>query len=239
MHSFLSRHTTTIKNLELYGVGKPSGVWDPLTLSTPRLSRLERISAHPCYTLWVLNNLIMDNVNNLLLNKDASPNLTEIGLFSESDWNVAPFHYSLFDEALERIAAFPSEKIKLTLRFASFGKSNMTDWIKKHLATNNASKSTIISRLNNVTSLVISSFSNAKYDYKVIEMLPDWLGMFTNVTAIEFTDQPHEIGKKLEEKEFVRKVALACPKVGLLDVQTLKFDLDEVRKDLMNAEGGG
>ncbi|KIM41225.1 hypothetical protein M413DRAFT_445266 [Hebeloma cylindrosporum] len=239
IHAFLSHHSTTIETLQLYGVGTPRGVWDPSTLTTPILSRLQRIIAHPCYTIWILNNLVMDNIKNLLLNKDASPNLTEIGIASESHRGAAPFYYSLFDEALERIATFPSKKIKLTLRFASFGRSDVTDWIQKHLATNNASKSTIISRLNNVTSLVISSFSNAKYDYKVIEMLPDWLGMFANVTAIEFTDQHPEIVKILEEKEFVRKVAMACPKVGLLDVQTLKFDLDEVRKDLTNAEGGG
>ena len=182
-------------------------------------------------------------LNNLLLHKKASRNLTDIGISSEYFWNdPATFNYTLFNHTLECVAAIPTGKIKLMLRFASISDRNVNNWVKKHLAMmNNASRSSIILQLNNITSLVISSFWHVDYDLKMIKMLPDWLGMFPKLMAIEFVDQLQENVCKLEEKEFVRKVAIVCWKVGLLDVCGWKVCLDEVHRDFkikMNMEGG-
>jgi hypothetical protein len=213
----------------------PEGVWPPPSLTVPIFSRLKSIIAHPFYVVWVLDSLLLD--------RKASQNLTNIGISSECSRNPATFNYALFDYTLERVAAFSTGKIKLMLSFAfTSDGGDINDWVEKHLAlTNDASKSSIISRLNNVASLVVSSFWHVSYDSKMIEMLPDWLGMFPNLTAIEFVDQPQENVRKLEEKEFVRKVAISCRKVGFLGVRGRKLRLDKVRRDVkikMNVEGG-
>ena len=234
VHSFLGHHPS-IEILHLYGVEVPKGIWPPPPPTIPILPRLKSIIAHPFYVAWALSSLLLD--------KEASPNLTDIGVSSECSRNPPAFDYSLFDHALECVAAFPTGKIKLTLRFASIGgnRNTMNNWIEKHLATaNDASKSSIISRLCNVTSLVISSWF-LNFNWKTMELLPEWLGMFPNLTAIEFTEQLRENVHKLEEKEFLRKVAMACRRVAFLGVQRRKLRLDKVRRNFkikMKAEGG-
>lgn len=219
LHSFLSRHPS-IEILYLYGLEVSKEVWPPPSLRIPILPRLKSIIAHPFYVVWVLNSLLSD--------KKASRNLTDIGITSEYYRNATRFDYSLFDRALERIAAFPSAKIKLTLRFSSFGANDMNDWMEKHLdaAPNNASNPSIIPGLKNVTTVVISSCWMRDYDRKTIEILPDWLGMFPKLTAIDFTDQAQENVQQLTGKEFLRKVARACPSVPFMEVQKRRIGLD-------------
>jgi len=230
VRSFLGHHPS-IETLILYGVEVPKGVWPPPSLTIPILPRLKSLLAHPFYVVWILNGLLLD--------KKAFPTLTDIGISSEYYRNTSRFDYALFDAALERVAVFP-RNVKLTLRFASSDKNGINNWFMEHASkANDTSKSSVISRLNNVTSLVISSFYFVHYDRKLIEVLPDWLGMFPNVTAIEFADQPEDNIRKLEEKEFVTKVAIACWKVGVLDLHKQKLRLDKVRRDFktkMNAK---
>jgi len=229
VHSFLGNHPS-IEVLHLYGVDIP---WPPPLLTIPVLPRLKSIIAHPFYVVWILNGLLSD--------EKASPTLTDIGISSEYQ-STAAFDYALFDDALERVAVFPTAKIKLTLRFASTDQNAITKWFEDHVSKmHDASKSSIISRLNNVTSLVISSFGYVCYDQMLIEVLPDWLGMFPNVTAIEFADQSLDNVRKLARKEFVMKVAVACRKVAFLCVDKRKLRLDKARRNfkiMMNAEGG-
>lgn len=233
VHSFLEHHPS-IEILYLYGVEVPKGIWPPPSPTIPILPRLRSIMAHPFYVVWVLNSRLLD--------KEASPNLTNIGISSECARNPPAFDYALFDHALECVAAFPTGKSKLVLRFASIGNTNISDWIKKHLATtNDTPKSSVISRLYNITSLFISSFWHVDYDWNLIGLLPGWLGMFPNLTAIEFTDQPQANVHKLEDKEFLKNVAMACRRVGVLGVQKRKLRLDKVRRNInikMKAESG-
>ena len=232
VHSFLGNHPS-IEVLHLYGVDIPKGIWPPPLLTIPILPRLKSIIAHPFYVVWILNGLLLD--------KEASPTLADIGISSEYR-STAAFDYALFDDALERVAVFPTAKIKLTLRFASTGQNAMNKWFENHVSKkDDTSKFSIISRLNNVTSLVISSFLYVCYDRNLIEVLPDWLGMFPNVTAIEFADQSQETAHGLGRKEFVMKVGVACRRVAFLHVNKQKFRLDKARRNFrikMNAEGG-
>jgi hypothetical protein len=227
VQSFLGRHPS-IEILHLYGV-EVSGVWPAPSLTVPILPRLKSIIAHPFYVAWILNCLQLDN--------KASPNLTDISISCHP--NTAAFDYALFNGVLERVAAFPVGEIKLTLRFASADKSDINGWFENQM--NDASTSSILSRLDNVTSLVVSSFWFAQFTWKTMELLPEWLGMFPNVTTIEFARQPEENVHKLKDKEFLRKVAMACQKTQELGVAWEKIRLDEVRRDFeinMNAEGG-
>ena len=233
VQSFL-RHHPSIETLHLYGVEVPEGVWPAPSLTVPILPRLKSIIAHPFYVVWILNCLLLDT--------KASPNLTDIGISSEYHMNTDTFDYVLFDGVLERVAAFPVGNIKLMLRFASASESDINDWFENHISQmNDASTSRIISRLDNVTSLVVSSFWFVQFDWKTMELLPEWLGMFPNVTAIDFANQPEENVHKLKDKEFLRKVAMACQKTQELGVGWETIRLDEVRRDCeinMNAEGG-
>ena len=65
----------------------------------------------------------------------------------------------------------------------------------------------------------------------MFEMLPEWLGMFPNLTVIAFEGQSQRNMCKLEEEEFVRKVAIACRKVEFLYVDGRQLCLDDVRRD--------
>ncbi|KIM41251.1 hypothetical protein M413DRAFT_445290 [Hebeloma cylindrosporum] len=231
LHSFLHRHPS-IETLHLYGVEIPKGVWPPPSLRISILPRLKSIIAHPFYVVWILNGLLMA--------RKTCGSLTDIGISSEYSRNPSTFDYTLFDRALQCVAAFPAGQIRLMLRFASNNDGDMNDWIEKQLATkNDPSKSNIVSRLENVTSLVVSTFWIIDYDWKSMDMLPDWLAMFPNLREIEFTDQAQENVQKLEE--FVRKVAMACPKAESLDLRRRRLCLDKVRGELkiqMNADGG-
>jgi len=221
IQSFLGHHPS-IEILHLYGVEVPEGIQPAPSLTVAILPRLKSIIAHPFYVLWILNCL--------LLHKKASLNLTDIGISSEYHMNTDTFDYGLFDDVLERVAAFPVGKIKLMLRFASAGESDINDWFENHISQmNDASTSSIISRLDNVTSLVVSSFWFVQFNWKTMELLPEWLGVFPNVTAIEFADQPEENVHKLQDKVFVRKVAMACQKAQQLGVGWEKIRLDGVR----------
>jgi len=123
---------------------------------------------HPFYVVFILKGLLLD--------KKASPNLTNIAISSKPSYETivttAPFNYALFDDALECVVSFPT-KINLTLRFGGTDDSDIYNWFEEHLAmTNGASKSSVISRLDNVTSLhAFSCYFD--YSWKTIEVLPD------------------------------------------------------------------
>ena len=231
MDSFLGHHPS-IKILQLYGTEVPEGIWPPPSLTIPILPHLTSIIAHPFYVVWILSSLLLD--------KEAFSNLTYITISSQVFSGTTPaFNYALFDDALEYVAAVPG-KIKLDLRFGGMqGDDDVCDWFEEHLAiTNDSSKSSVISRLDNVTFLNISP---CYFDFsrRTTEVLPDWLGMFPNMTEIVVTSLTTLSGCKLKNKEFVRKVALACQKAEWLSVQWQRLYLEKVRSDIKVSAGGG
>jgi len=223
MHSFLGRHPS-IRTLKLCGAEVPEGVWPPPFLDLPILPQLISITAHPFYVIWIINGLLLD--------KEASPNLFDITISAKWPWSTSytsymtDFDYALFNHALERIATFP-RGIDLTLHFGPFDIN--LNWFEQHII--DASPSSVISRLDNVTTLTLSSFSF--FDWMVVAVLPDWLAMFPNLTVIKLREQRFQSLDKLLNNEFVKNVAMACPKVRQLDVQFQILYLDRVRKKLM------
>jgi len=230
IHSFLG-HNPSIEILHLYGVEVPEGVWPPPSLTIPILPHITSITAHPFYVVFILKGLLLD--------KKASLNLTNIAIAISSEPSyvtTAPFNYALFDDALECVAGFLT-KIDLTLRFGGTNDSDVYNWFEEHLAmTNGASKSSVISRLDNVTSLhAFSCYFD--YSWKTIEVLPDWLGLFPNLTSIDFGALTARNLRNLKKKEFVRKVAKACQKVEWLYIHGEILHLEQVDTNL-NAKGG-
>ena len=212
IHSLLG-HNPSIQILYLYGVEVPEGVWPPPSLTIPILPHLTSITAHPFYVVFILKSLLLD--------KKASPNLTNIAISSEPSHGAigttAAFNHALIDDALECVAGF-SRKINLILRFGGLNDGDINDWFEEHLAMRNgASKSSVISRLDNVTSLD-AFLCYIDYSWKTIEILPDWLGMFPNLRSINFGALTTQNLRNLKKKEFVRKVAMACQKVEWLDI---------------------
>ena len=229
IRSFLINHPS-IENLYLQGVEAPEGVWPPrrASVAIPILPHLTNITAHPFQLVWIFDSLLLDKV--------ASRYLINITISLEYNYGtLAVSDFALLDHTLERIAALP-RRIVLNLSFRATRNSDAYDWFEEHLATTNDDpKSSVISRLNNVTSLHILLWAGFECDW-VVEVLPNWLGMFPNVTAIGFMGLlSTQNVSKWKNKEFVRKVAMACQTAGWLCVDGQTVCLEEVRKD---AEGG-
>jgi len=225
IRSFLRNHPS-IENLHLQGVEVPEEAWPPPRASAtiPILPHLTSITAHPLQLVWILDSLLLDKV--------ASPYPINITISLEYSYGtLVVSDFALFDLTLERIAALP-RTICLNLSFMATRNSDAYDWFEEHLAmTNDGPKSSVISRLDNAISLNISLFGFETG--WIVKVLPDWLGMLPNVTAIGFMGLLST--QKRKNKEFVRKVAMACQAAGWLCMQGQNVCLEEVRKD---TEGG-
>lgn len=222
VEDFLVNHPQ-IAHLYLYGVGLP-----PSSKAIPRPSfqNLITFDAHPLYTIWLMNSLI--------LSPTALPSLQRVVISSENyshstgQWD---FDYSLFDSGLEAIATFP-RSIVLALTFNC--RSHIESWLRSHVQA--GVETSAISRLVHTNTLSIYD-SWSEYTEAMLAVIPDWLQLFPALKHLKFEREAQVNMTKLVEPQYVATVSLLCQKLETMSVNRETFDLQLIRRNLDNGAG--
>lgn len=222
IEDFLVNHPH-IAHLYLYGVELP-----PSSKAIPRPSfqNLITFDAHPHYTIWLMNSLI--------LSPNVLPSLQRIVISSENyndSGGRKDFNYSLFDSGLKAVATFP-RSIVLALTFNR--RSHIESWLRSHIQAG-VGKSAISRLVHTNTLSIYDSWS--EYTEAMLAIIPDWLQLFPALKHLKFEREGHVNTTKLVRPQYLATVSLLCQKLETMSVNRETFDLQLIRRNLDGGAG--
>lgn len=226
IESFLVNHPRIV-HICLHGVELPPS---SKTVPRPSFQNLITFDAHPLYTVWLMNSLI--------LSPTALPSLQRVVL-SSKHYGHQDLVSSRFDSGLKAIAIFP-RSIDLTLMFdwgLQFG-----NWIHSNVLA--GVEKSPISRLVHTDTFSIYC-GGTEYTEDVPDNILEWIRLFPalkhlgfNFPALkQFNMVSQAIRKRLVEPQYVANVSLLCQKLETLSVNWEMFDLRLIRSNVESGAG--